>query len=168
MKRLCHQGQEFTVDASQNPETTDSKFDLPQTDTPLAGLRLLLAEDCADQGRMYLRFLQSAGAEVTLECNGESTVDSVRKAPSMFDAVVMDFQMPEMDGLESTTQLRELGYGGAIIAATAFGSEELKRNWFQAGCDAYLIKPLKTHELIRAVLQHATAAEKQVEVPSGT
>ncbi|MCP4171177.1 MAG: response regulator [Fuerstiella sp.] len=155
------------MDASHNPEATDNEFDSPQTDTPLAGLRLLLAEDCADQGRLYLKFLQSAGAEVTLECNGESTVDSVRKSPSLFDAVVMDFQMPEMDGLESTRQLRGLGYDGAIIAATAFGSQKLKRNWYQAGCDAYLIKPLKKAQLIAAVLQHSRAAEKQPKVPVG-
>ena len=67
--------------------------------------------------------------------------------------------MPEMDGLESTRQLRDLGFTGTILAVTAFGSEELKQSWLQAGCDDYLEKPLKKHELISAVL-HQTMAEK--------
>lgn len=116
------------------------------------GLQILLAEDCMDQGRLYLRFLQQAGAEVTLECNGQSAVDAVKKTPTLFDAVVMDFEMPQMDGIESTRRLRELGYSGAIIAVTAFGSEELKEKWLQAGCDEYIQKPLKKCELITAVL----------------
>ncbi len=123
---------------------------------PLEGMQVLLAEDCIDQGRLYLKFLQRAGADVTLECNGESAVKAVRKSLTRFDAIVMDFQMPEMDGLESTKQLRFLGYRGAIIAATAFGSEELKQSWFQQGCNELLEKPLIQHELVGAILQHTS------------
>ncbi len=115
-----------------------------------------------DQGRLYLKFLQVAGAEVTLECNGQSAVDAIRKSPSLFDAVVMDFQMPEMDGIESTRRLRELGYRGAIIAVTAFGSGELRQSWFQAGCDEFLEKPLNEQEFISAVLRHTSVGEKPV------
>ncbi len=157
MASLKVQGQGSTMNVSLTSHTTGSEFDSSQTDTPLEGLQVLLAEDCVDQGRLYLKFLESAGAEVTLECNGQSAVDTVRKTPTLFDAVVMDFQMPEMDGLYATRQLRELGYSGAIIAATAFGSEELKESWFEAGCDDYLEKPLKKHELINAIL-HQTMA----------
>ena len=116
-----------------------------------------------DQGRLVLEFLQSAGAEVVLECNGRSVVDAVSKSPTLFDAVVMDFQMPEMDGLDATRQLRELGYRGAIIAVTAFGSRKLKRSWFQAGCDEYLEKPLNKQKLIRAVFRLTTAAKEASE-----
>ena len=111
------------------------------------------------KGRLYLTFLQSAGAEVTLECCGQSAVDTVRKAPTRFDAVVMDFQMPEMDGVDATRQLRDLGYTGTIFAVTAFGSEELKQSWFQAGCDDYLEKPLNKQNFIAAVVRHTTAKE---------
>ena len=93
----------------------------------LAGKQVLLAEDSLDQGRLILKFLQLAGAEVTLECNGQAAVDAVQKSPALFDAVVMDFQMPGMDGVDATRQLRALGYAGTIIAITAFGSEELKQ-----------------------------------------
>ena len=128
----------------------------PQTDSsqdvlPLAGMQVLL-----------LRFLQDAGAEVTLECNGQSAVDAVIKSPTLFDAVVMDFQMPELGGLDATRQLRELGYSEAIIAVTAYGTEELKQAWFQAGCDEFFEKPLEQAKLINAVRRHS-ATKKVIE-----
>ena len=143
-------------------QTTDSQLYSSQTDSLLEGLQVLLAEDCVDQGRLYLKFLQVAGAGVTLECNGQSAVHAVRKSPTLFDAVVMDFEMPEMDGLDATRQLREIGYSGAIIAVTAFGSEKLKQSCFQAGCDDYLKKPMNKHELISAVLRHTTVGKEAV------
>lgn len=145
------------MDASHTSQTIDSHFDSSQAALTLEGQQVLLAEDCVDQGRLYLKFLQVARAEVTLECNGQSAVDAVRKSPTLFHVVVMDFQMPEMDGLDATRQLRELGYRGAILAVTAFVSEELKQSWFQAGCNEFLEKPLNKQELISAVLRHTTA-----------
>ena len=137
---------------AQSPhQPIDSQSDSSQAAPALERQQVLLVEDCADQGRLYLKFLQTAGAEVTLECNGQSAVDAIRKSPTLFDAVVMDFQLSGMDGLDATKQLRELGYSGAIIAVTAFGSEELNQVWFQAGCDEYLEKPLNKQELIGAV-----------------
>ncbi|MAX40120.1 MAG: hypothetical protein CME33_26565 [Gimesia sp.] len=124
---------------------------------PVDSLHVLLTEDCPDQGRLYLGFLQMAGAEVTLECSGRSAVDVVRKTPTLFDVIIMDFQMPEIDDIESTRQICELGYEGPIIAMTAFGSDELKQSWFQAGCNEYLEIPLKKSELIVAVLHHMKA-----------
>ena len=124
----------------------------------LEGQQVLLVEDCPEQGRLYLKFLQRAGAKVSLECNGKSAVNAVRKSPTLFDVVVMDFQMPETDGLDATRQLRELGYLGAIIAVTAFGSQEIQSRWFQAGCDAYLEKPLNEPELVSVVQFHSAAA----------
>ena len=90
----------------------------------LEGRHVLLVEDSPDQQRLYLRFLQRAGAEVTLECYGQSTVETVEESPHTFDAVVMDLELPGMDGIEATRRLRELGFEGAIIAVTAYGSEE--------------------------------------------
>lgn len=151
---------EYNMAIDHKSHTTGSEPDLSQTAPLHEGLKVLLVEDCMDQGRLYLRFLQMAGAEVTLECSGRSAVDAVRKSPTLFDAIVMDFEIPEMDGIECTRKLRELGYGGSIIAVTAFGSEELEQSWFQAGCDEYLQKPLKKSELIIAVLHHMAVLKK--------
>ena len=148
------------MDALHSSQTSDSQSDSSQAALTLEGQQVLLAEDCPQEGRLYLKFLQLAGAKVTLECNGQSAVDAVRESPSPFDAVVMDFQMPRRDGVGATRQLRKLGYSGAIIGVTAFGSDELKQSWFQAGCDDYLKKPLNKHELITAVVRHTTAAKE--------
>ena len=95
-----------------------------ETDLP-RGLKILLCEDCFDQGRMLLKVLETIGAEVTLECNGLAAVNTVLKYPTRFDSIVMDFQMPEMDGLMATETLRENNYTGRIIAVTGFGTESL-------------------------------------------
>ena len=157
------ESKDFTVNAPQALQTNDSQSDSSQAAPTLEGQRVLLAEDCPDQGRLYLEFLRQAGAEVTLECSGQSAVDAVRKMPTHYDAVVMDFQMPELDGLDATKQLRELGYSGPIIAVTAFGSDELRSSWRQAGCVDFLEKPLDQHKFVGTVLRHATAARKTIE-----
>jgi CheY-like chemotaxis protein len=147
------------VNASASSRSTGSQSGSAQAVPSLEGRQVLLVEDCPDQGRLYLKFLQMAGAEVTLECTGQSAVDAVRKSPELFDAVVLDFQMPEMDGLDATKCLRELGYGGAILAVTAHGSEELKQSWFRAGCNDFLEKPLEKEALISTVHRHTMAAK---------
>ena len=129
----------------------------------LQGQCVLLVEDCPDQGRLFLEFLQQSGAEVFLECSGESAVATVSKSPTRFDTVVMDFQMARMGGLDATRHLRRLGYQGTIVAVTAYGSDELKASWFQAGCDEFLDKPLGKAELIAAVARHAMTAIEDLE-----
>ncbi len=148
--------EEFTMNAPSPTEPIDSQSESLQDVLLLEGFQVLLVEDCVDQGRLHLKFLQQAGAEVTLECNGLSAVDAVKKSPTRFDAVVMDFEMPKMDGLDATKQLRANGYGGAIIAVTAHSSDELKQSWFHAGCTEYLEKPLKKNGLISTVFCYVT------------
>lgn len=118
---------------------------------PLSGRRVLLAEDCVDQGRLFLHYLKEAGADVVLECNGHAAVSTVERSSEEFDAIVMDFEMPKMDGIFATSKLRELGFSGAIIAATSHHSEELREAWLSVGCDAYLAKPLTKSMLIQTV-----------------
>jgi len=143
------------VDASQTFQADKQQTTNSQESLSLKGQHVLLVEDCVEQGRLFLKILQLAGADVTLECNGEAAVDTFNKSSVHFDAIVMDFLMPEMDGLESTSRLRQLGYSGAIIAVTAYDTEKLKRAWFLAGCNEYLIKPLKKEQLINSVLCHS-------------
>ena len=66
------------------------------------------------------------------------------------------------DDYISTRRLRKLGYGKAILAVTAFGSEELNQSWFQAGSDDFLEKPTNKQELISAVLRQTTAEKESV------
>lgn len=140
-------------DASSDRETST------ELALELEGLHVLLVEDCVDQGRLYLHLLKTAGADVTLECNGAAAFDTVKKTRYEFDAIVMDFLMPEMDGIECTKRLRDYGYSETIVAVTAAGSLDLKERWFEAGCDIYLEKPFSRKSLIESILKMRIAKQ---------
>ena len=146
--------------ALDSSERVANQSDPSQVAHPLTGIQVLLVEDTPDQQHLYLRFLQQTGAEVTLECNGKAAVDAIAKSLTRFDAVVMDFMMPGLDGIDATRKLRELGYDGAIIAMSARGSEELKQSWLHAGCNEYLKKPMKRLQLITAIQLHTTGGKR--------
>ena len=124
----------------------------------LAGLRLLLAEDGPDNQRLISTILSKAGASVEVAANGRMAVEKVGLAgPGGFDAVLMDMQMPEMNGYEATQALRLKGYVGPILALTAHSMSSDREKCLAAGCNDYLSKPLDRRQLIAAV---ATWARK--------
>ena len=138
-------------------EVTDQSD--PLVACPLKGLRVLIVEDAPDQQRLYAMFLQRAGAEVSLECCGSSAVHSVARFSPSLDVVVVDLKMEGLDGIQTTQQLRNSGFTGAIVAVTAHGSQEIQRRWLQAGCDAYLEKPLSEETLVAIVQFHSAIAK---------
>lgn len=127
----------------------------------LEGSQVLLVEDCPDQARLYYNILKRAGAEVTLECNGPAAITQVRRAPDAFSAIVMDFQLGEMDGIVATQEIRKLGFSGAIIAFTAYDSLELREHWRAMGCSEYLKKPVHSHVLTDVVARSIRASGRQ-------
>ena len=139
------------------------KFQLDSRRLALCDRHILLVEDCVDQGRLYRKYLQQAGAEVRWDACGVAAVDSVRKTPTRFDAVLMDFQMPSLNGLKATRQLREIGYRGAIVAFTSFGTDSLERIWLEAGCDELIDKPSSKDEIIEAILRHVLVSSRVKE-----
>ncbi|HLP83436.1 MAG TPA: ATP-binding protein [Phycisphaerales bacterium] len=121
------------------------------TGKPLAGLRLLLAEDAPDNQRLIGHHLRTAGADVTLAENGRIAMDAAltnRDAGTAFDVIFMDMQMPEMDGYTAATLLRERGYTGPIIALTAHAMADDRERCVRAGCDDYLTKPVDKSKLV--------------------
>ena len=113
--------------------------------------RVLVAEDGIDNQILFELILSKAGADVSIAENGAEAIEAI--APSgeitdQFDVVLMDMQMPEMDGYTATRRLREMGYDGPIIALTAHAMEGDEARCLEAGCDAYLSKPVDRQRLV--------------------
>jgi len=120
----------------------------------LAGCRILLAEDGPDNQRLMIRILERAGATVDLAENGQIAADSMLRSlrdGSAYDVVLMDIQMPVMDGYQATRQIREAGYEGPIAAVTAHVLEADRERCLAAGCDDYLPKPITARDLVNLV-----------------
>jgi len=119
----------------------------------LPGIRVLVVDDSALNLDVCRRLLERQGAEVEVCCNGAEAVDLLRGASSRFDAVLMDVQMPVMDGLAATRAIRdELGLKQLpILALTAGVLHTQIEQALQAGMNEVLTKPLEPELLIRTV-----------------
>jgi signal transduction histidine kinase/DNA-binding response OmpR family regulator len=120
----------------------------------LLGSRILLAEDGPDNQRLIAFLLKKAGATVTVAENGQVACDQVLAACARgepFDVILMDMQMPVMDGYEATRRLRAEGYRAPILALTAHAMEGDDAKCRAAGCDEYLRKPFERAKLLAAI-----------------
>ena len=124
-------------------------YSLIQSKTPPQSLRILLAEDNHVNQKLALRLLEKRGHEVTLANNGKEALSALEI--DVFDLVLMDVQMPEMDGIEATIQLRlkeqSTGKHQLVVAMTALAMKGDKERCLQAGMDGYLSKPIRPQEL---------------------
>lgn len=110
-------------------------------------LRVLVAEDNPDNQNIIRFFLQQAGLSVELAENGEKAVNAAFNG--QFDFVLMDMQMPHMDGYAAASLLRQKGYKKPIIALTAHAMAGDEEKCKAAGCDGYLTKPLDIERLVK-------------------
>jgi signal transduction histidine kinase len=115
----------------------------------IEGLRVLLAEDHRDLHVALRALLEQAGATVESVHDGREAVERVQSG--VFDVVLMDLRMPNMDGLQATRALRNQGYELPIIALTADPATLRRAEALTAGCDACLSKPFKPDDLISAI-----------------
>lgn len=155
--------QSFLFDAiatSVGIDHTDEKFsggdavveqqDRTQHDRTRQGLQLLLAEDNATNQKFAVRSLTKAGHKVTVANNGQEAVELW--AAHSFDAVLMDIQMPVMDGYDATAEIRRRESSSRrhtpIIAMTAHAMKGDKEKCLEAGMDGYVTKPIKTKVML--------------------
>lgn len=129
-------------------------------DRPLADLRVLIAEDSHDNARLLTHHLTRAGAQVTWANNGREAVALARAAhmgvmEQPFDLILMDVEMPGMDGLKATKELRASGLALPIIALTASAGAEAHSRCLDAGCDDFATKPLSRNHLVLLALRWA-------------
>jgi CheY-like chemotaxis protein/HPt (histidine-containing phosphotransfer) domain-containing protein len=140
--------------AEQLPSGAE-KSESATEETKLAG-RVLLAEDGEDNRDLIASHLRRAGLEVVIVCTGKKAVEAVRGQD--FDVVLMDMQMPELDGYGAARILRDLGFKVPIIALTAHAMPEDRVKCLDAGCTEYLSKPISRLQLIRTLSRFLPAA----------
>ena len=122
----------------------------------LKNVRILVAEDGFDNREVIESILRRAGADVVSVENGRLAVDEAEA--KVFDVILMDMNMPEMDGYAATRMLRERGYRRPILALTANAMADDNARCLEAGCDEHLPKPINRRQLIRTVAEYANRA----------
>ena len=143
----------FALDAVAKP--TAAKATTSKLDPGMAArhpLRVLLAEDNVVNQKLAMRLLQQMGYRADLASNGIEAVESVER--QAYDVVLMDVQMPELDGLDATRRIRALGgvhAGVRIVAMTANAMQGDREMCIDAGMDDYLTKPIRVESLVEAL-----------------
>jgi two-component system sensor histidine kinase/response regulator len=153
-----------------SPSQSDSPEPIRRQTLPKARrLRVLLAEDNAVNQKIASRFLEKEGHHVTLASDGRQALAAIER--ESFDVVLMDVQMPEMDGFEATAAIRaqeqDTGKRLPIIAMTAHAMAGDRERCLAAGMDGYLPKPIDRQKLDEALAVYANRRFSDVEKTSG-
>jgi osomolarity two-component system sensor histidine kinase SLN1 len=132
-----------------------------------AKIRVLVAEDNAVNQEVVLRMLKLEDIyDVTVAKDGQEAYDMVKAAMSegnKFDLIFMDIQMPNLDGLESTRLIRQMGYSAPIVALSAFAEESNIKDCMESGMDMFLSKPIRRPALKQVLKKFATIVEEDGE-----
>jgi CheY-like chemotaxis protein len=121
-------------------------------DVNLAGLSVLFAEDNADILASYSTMLEFFGCSVERVTNGLDAINQALSQP--FDVVLMDIQMPILDGLAATRRLRQVGFDKPIIALSAHAMKEDRQRFLEAGCNDHIPKPIDMDELLLRLVEY--------------
>ena len=130
-------------------------------------LKIMVAEDNLTNQKLALKILSKLGFEAALAENGRQAADMA--AQYAYDIILMDVQIPEMDGLEATRIIRrELEIQPVIIAMTANAMKEDRDQCLQAGLDDFLSKPVKVEDLVAMLTKWSTVKHHSLLKTTGT
>ena len=149
------------VDATSGQAAFRPNEQVRQVGQRLTGMRLLLVEDNRLNQQVAVGLLEAEGAQIEIANNGAEGLARALAANPPFDVILMDVQMPGMDGYEATRKIRAEGYRGRIIAMTANVMESDRQACLNAGMDAHLGKPIDREILVAALL-------REVDSPANT
>ncbi|MDP5291755.1 response regulator [Oceanimonas sp. CHS3-5] len=153
--------------AAQAPVMTDTDADHYRR--RLSGCHVLLAEDNRLNQQLVIEYLARVGVTVSLADNGRQAVELVSR--QAFDAILMDLQMPILDGLEATRQIRRLQrhHDVPIIALTASAMRSDRESSYGSGMNAYVSKPVNRNDLYQALVEQCgrPGTERPASVPAG-
>ncbi|MFO0877351.1 MAG: PAS domain S-box protein [Gemmataceae bacterium] len=147
----------LTLNSTSHPmlRSRQQRFPTSEALPWIPPLRILLAEDALVNQRLALRILEKAGHQVHIACNGHEALAAL--AQQSFDLVLMDVQMPELGGFETTLRIRESEKGTnrhlPVIALTAHAMKGDRERCLHAGMDNYVTKPIRALELFKAIEQ---------------
>jgi len=167
-----HKGSSFAVTVKAQPQLKTATF-VPEVKTveappvvdnkknkKLDGMRVLVVDDSEDNQYLLERILTDWGIQVAFASNGEEAIE--KALSEEFDLILMDIQMPVLDGFESTARLRKQHYSKPIIALTANAMREDREKCLKMGFNDYLMKPINRGELLQKVAyfsgQHTASA----------
>jgi two-component system CheB/CheR fusion protein len=148
------------------PLATESTLPAPQPLPPLTrltGRHILIVDDRRDMRYLIQTYLEEAGAAVTSASDGAMAVEIVREAHARgksFDGIVLDMQMPVMDGFQAAPRLRAAGHTSRIIALTANAMKGDQERCLAAGCDEYLAKPVDRLRLVYLLAHDERSASR--------
>ena len=131
------------------PTLADKILNQMRKSNRLENVRILLAEDSEDNETLIRMFLSKEGAKITYVRNGLEAIEAVKAQE--FDVILMDIQMPLLDGLEATRQIRQNGFKSPIIALTGQALRDDAEKSLKAGCDSHLTKPVRKESLIEEI-----------------
>jgi CheY-like chemotaxis protein/HPt (histidine-containing phosphotransfer) domain-containing protein len=155
--------------ASKLQIETKGTLSMDSTPPSLIGtIRVLLAEDGPDNQRLISLILTAAKMHVDIADNGQIAFEkamAAQQADQPYHVILMDMQMPVLDGLAATRQLREAGYQRPVVSLTANAMESDRRRCLDAGCDDYAQKPINRQMLIATIVKYATQPVARDAVP---
>jgi PAS domain S-box-containing protein len=160
-------GSTFTLNIDAGPVADTPRFVVPSPraaadqkrhlPTRQLDCRVLVVDDRKDIRLLAEHFVTQAGGVVVTACDGIEAIAAVNEAQKVetpFDLVLMDMQMPNLDGRETTALLRSAGFRQPIIAITADAMQGDREKTLMAGCDEYLSKPIDRTELIQLIARY--------------